>query len=89
MYTKYIPAPLVSIPIGHGVNVTVAGLPEILNPLWLQLSDAVTYRIALKLFVLVSVFTGCTMFWLTLGLSDTPPIPLLGVAGAYCPEVNE
>jgi hypothetical protein len=29
------------------------------------------------------------MFWLTAGLTDTPPAPPLGVAGEYCPDEEE
>ena len=45
--------------------------------------------ILLRLFVENSVPLGCAMFWLTAGLTDTPPLPPLGVEGAYCPDVEE
>jgi hypothetical protein len=43
----------------------------------------------LKLFAVSAVPPGCTTFWLTDGLTDTPPAPPLGVAGAYCPDDEE
>jgi hypothetical protein len=29
------------------------------------------------------------MFWLAAGLTETPPLPPLGVEGAYCPDAEE
>ena len=29
------------------------------------------------------------MFWLTDGLTDTAPVPLVRVVGAYCPDPDE
>jgi hypothetical protein len=42
-----------------------------------------------RLFVENCVPAGCAMFWLPAGVTETLPIPPLGVTGAYCPEVDE
>ena len=43
----------------------------------------------LRLLTLNSVPIGCVIFWLAPGPVTTPPAAPLGVAGEYCPEVEE
>jgi hypothetical protein len=42
-----------------------------------------------RLLTLRLVPGNCTMFWLTDGLTDTAPVPLVSVVGEYCPDPDE